>query len=447
MGCEKRRSPRSAISIVLIAVSCQIGGAQVSAASPASSPTLTLKDAVRLALKQNPQVAAARLVSLESDRGSQIARSALLPQAGLRADGAVRQYNFQSVEYKGQPERAGPFQYIEAGPAFSQSLLDVPLIRRYQVFREGARGSRAQESVTREDITSAVVTQYLLVLRAFAIRDAAKARVALAERLYEQARNLQNTGIGLNIDTTRAQVELQNERQNLIEAETLTHTTTYGLAELLDLPRDQEPTLADKLEFFDLPVYDKTTVIASAMAGRPEMRLLASQERIAQLDRKSAGEQRLPRLEFSGFWLYQGSHFNNGIPAYTYQLGLDFPLFTSGRIRAEMARADLERQRVEQSRQLQEARIVREVKSAIDELESARSAVDVANLGLQLANEEVAQAQRRFQAGVTTNVEVVTAQDALARANTNQIEALYRFNQSRANLARATGEVENTYSK
>jgi len=94
-----------------------------------------------------------------------------------------------------------------------------------------------------------------------------------------------------------------------------------------------------------------------------------------------------------------------------------------------------------------EARIVREVRSAIEELEAARKNVDVANLGLQLANDEVAQAERRFAAGVTTNVEVVTAQDALARANSNQIEALYRFNQSRVNLAQATGEVQSTYAK
>ena len=104
------------------------------------------------------------------------------------------------------------------------------------------------------------------------------------------------------------------------------------------------------------------------------------------------------------------------------------------------------RKEVAERKQALEARIVREVKSAIEELESARSAVEVANLGLQLANEEVAQAQRRFAAGITTNVEVVQAQDALARANSNQIEALYRFNQSRANLARAIGEVENTYA-
>jgi outer membrane protein TolC len=59
----------------------------------------------------------------------------------------------------------------------------------------------------------------------------------------------------------------------------------------------------------------------------------------------------------------------------------------------------------------------------------------------------VAQAQRRFQAGVTTNVEVVTAQDALARASDNQIGALYQFNLSRAALAHATGEIEAVYTK
>ena len=112
-----------------------------------------------------------------------------------------------------------------------------------------------------------------------------------------------------------------------------------------------------------------------------------------------------------------------------------------------LPRADLEQKRIEQNRQLLEASIVREVKSAIDDLDAARKNVDVANLGLQLAKDEVAQADRRFAAGVTTNVEVVTAQDALARANSNQIDALYRFNQSRVNLAQALGEVQNTYAK
>jgi len=73
--------------------------------------------------------------------------------------------------------------------------------------------------------------------------------------------------------------------------------------------------------------------------------------------------------------------------------------------------------------------------------------VDVANLGVSLAQEEVSQARDRFQAGVANNIEVVSAQDALARANDNQIDALYRYNQSRADFSHAVGQIEQLYSK
>jgi outer membrane protein TolC len=419
-----------------------------STSAPSTQPIpLTLSAAVQLALKQNPQVVASRLLTLESDRESQISRSALLPQASLTGTGLLAQFNVASIERTARRTTGGPYQMIQAGPAFSQSLLDLPLLRSYQISREGVREARARENLSREDIAASVVTQYILVLRAFAIYDAAKVRVALADRLYEQASNLHKTGIGLTIDTTRAEVELQNERQNLIDAETLTHTTTYILAELLDFPREQEAVVTDKLKFYDLPEIAETAAIDSAFTNRPEMHVLASQQHIANLERKSASEQRLPQISFAGDWLYQGSRFNNGIPAYSYQLDLNVPLFTGGRINAELSRAELEQKRTEQNLQLVETHIVREVRSAIDELEAARKNVDVANLGLQFANDEVAQAERRFAAGVTTNVEVVTAQDALARANSNQIEALYRFNQSRVNLAQATGEVQSTYAK
>jgi outer membrane protein len=78
---------------------------------------------------------------------------------------------------------------------------------------------------------------------------------------------------------------------------------------------------------------------------------------------------------------------------------------------------------------------------------AARSEVDVANQAVGLANEEVTQARDRFQAGVANNIEVISAQDALARANDNQIVALYRYNQARADLARATGQMEAVYAK
>jgi outer membrane protein len=421
--------------------------AQQPPVSPPVALQLTLKQSVQLALKQNPQRMIAQILVQESDRNSQIARSALLPQAHVVASGAINQYNIQSIERAPKREELGPYQIINAGPAFSQTLLDFQKIRAYQIGREGTHQARADEQTTREIVVNAVVDQYLLILRALATRDAANARVVLAQRLYEQATELQKTGIGLNIDTVRANVELQNERQNLIDAETLTHTTKYGLVALLDLPCDQDLEVADRLDFYNVPALDRQALLDQALTSRPEIRSLNSQQRIARLTTDAAGEQRLPSLDFSGFWFYQGSRFNNGIPAYTYAVALEFPIFTGGRIRAEEAHAKLEEQHVAEIRRQLEAQIVNEVKSALDELTAARNSVDVANLGLQLAQEEVAQAERRFAAGVTTNVEVITAQDALARASDNQIGALYQFNLSRASLARATGEIEAMYTK
>src|ERR1700691_3119536 len=294
---------------------------------------------LQLALKQNPQRVIAQLLVSESDRNSQIARAALLPHAGIYASGSLNQYNVQSIERAPKPAELGPFQIIEAGPTFSQSILNFQQIRGYQIGREGTHQARADEQTTREIVVNAVVDQSLQILRALATRDAANARVPLAERLYEQATELQKTGVGLNIDTVRANVELQNERQNLIDAETLTHTTKYGLAALLDLPRDQDLEVTDHLDFYDLPALEKETLLNQALTMRPEIRSLNSQQRIAKLTTDAAGEQRLPQLDFSGFWFYQGSRFGNGIPAYTYELSVQFPLFTGGRLRAAETRA------------------------------------------------------------------------------------------------------------
>ena len=170
-------------------------------------------------------------------------------------------------------------------------------------------------------------------------------------------------------------------------------------------------------------------------------------EEIARLQKKGASESRLPKLNVSGGWGYLGLSLNTSIPTYLYQATVDVPLFTGGRIRAETTRADLELKKVGQERDELRNQIGLEVKTAIAQLESARNEVSVANLGVKLADEEVSQARDRFQAGVANNIEVIQAQDALARANDNQIAALYRYNQSRADLAHAIGQMEALYGK
>jgi outer membrane protein len=165
------------------------------------------------------------------------------------------------------------------------------------------------------------------------------------------------------------------------------------------------------------------------------------------LEKKASQDSRLPTLNFNGNWAYEGSSSTTGIPTYTYQAGVSVPIFTGGRIRAEIVKADLEIQKLQQQEADLRNQIALDVKTALINLDSARSQVVVANLGVQLSKEEVDQARDRFKAGVANNIEVIQAQDSLARANDNQIAALYRFNQARADYARSIGQMEKVYSK
>jgi outer membrane protein len=419
-------------------------------AQDASILHLTLHDAVAMSLKQNPQVQIATLSFAQSQEDKNIARSALLPQAGIEVLDRAARFNLYAEfgsKFPGIPEHAGPFQFFQAGPGVTMPLLDLTLWRRLQAADQGVNASQAQETEVREQIVLLVVSQYLAGMRAGAAVKAAQSRVDLAQALYDQASDLQKNGVGTGIDTLRSNVELQNEKQRLLEAQTQQKVALYGLIRLLNVNPQQEIELVDTPSFYQTPEIDVNGSLEQAYATRPEMKALVAQVHIAELMRRAASESRLPTLNFNGSWGEQGLSAPSAIPAYIYQVTVDVPLFTGGRIHAEITKADLELKRLEQERTDLQNRIALEVKTSRAQLDAARHEVDVANSGVQLAQEEVTEARDRFQAGVANNIEVISAQDALARANDNQIAALYGYNQSRADLSHAIGQIEGLYSK
>ncbi len=411
---------------------------------------LTLREAVQMALKQNPQVQVANLNVAESQENQTIARSALLPQINFDASESLHRVNLAAAFGKKIPQfpgHVGPFWLTQGGPSGSMPIFDLTAWRRWQASKENVNVSRAQELTVREENVQLVVSQYLGSLRAAADVNAAQSRMDLAKALFDQAADLQKNGAGTGIDTLRSNVQYQNERQRLIAAQTALKTTLYGLARLLNVDPYQPVQLGDESEFFQIAAYSADETIERAYASRPEMKTLASQIRSTQLQKQSVRDERLPRLSLNGVWNMQGVSPTTAIPVYTYQASVDVPLFTGGRIKAQTAAADIEVKKLAQQETELKNRIALEVRTAVAQLESAKTEVDVANLSVQLAQEEVTQARDRFQAGVANNIEVITAQDELSRANDSQIAALYRYNQARADLAHATGQMESLYAK
>jgi len=425
---------------------------RLAADAPTQALRLTLDQAVGLALKQNPTAQIAILTAAQSEQDKNIARADLLPQVNATISDEAQKVNLLAqfggkTPFPGFPKTLGPYQVFSAGPTFGGPVFDLTLWKRYQAARETMGASKANSLSAREQVILLVVSQYIGTLRAVANVQASQSRVELAQALYDQAADLQKEGVGTGIDTLRANVELQNEKQRLIQAETDRETFLYGLSRLLNLDPRQPIELGDSLSFFDTPQPEAETSLELALAERQEWKALESQIKAAGSQKKAAQFSRLPSLRFDGDFAYVGTSGNTTLPTYTYQASVNLPIFTGGRIHAEIVRADLEIRKLEQQQADLRNQIALDVKTALLNLSSARNEVQVANLGVVLSKEEVDQARDRFKAGVANNIEVIQAQDALSRANDNQIAALYRFNQARADLARSIGQMEKVYSK
>jgi len=408
---------------------------------------LSLRDAVTMALRQNPQITIANL-NLPQSQESRTTRATLLPNASFSAPETVVRGNIAATlgqTIPGIPGHFGPFCVTEAGPGFSAPVFDLTLWEKWRAAKQDVSASATQQTTAREQNAQLVVSQYLAGLRAEADVNAAKSRVDLAKALLDLATDRQKNGVGTGIDTLRANLQYQNEIQRYSEADRQRKVALYGQSRLLNIDPQQTLELADTSGFFETP-FNSSQTIATAYEQRPKIKGVEAQIRSAEFEKSAAKSRRLPCVSVNGSWNLQGLTPTTMIPAYQ-STAFEVPLFTGGRIQEEMATADMEVRKLEQNERDLRNQVARELKTAMAQVESARAQVDAANLGVNLAKDEVVQARDRFRAGVANNIEVITGQGDLARANDNQIAALYSYNQARADLARATGQMEALYSK
>lgn len=446
-GGQRLTLPNAALGLLLFIVGAQSGMAALQ--NPAiAGRTLTLTGAVDLALKQNLDLQVANIETAKRQQDRQIARSQLLPHIGVDANYALARYNTKAqlgIQPSIIPHGVGPYQAIHVGPIFSIPIFDLTLIRQYQASGHRLLATRADGQTVREETVLLTVSEYMAHLRALASITAAQSRVELADRLAHQAGDLLTEGVASKIDVSRAQVRLSEERQHLIDAESDAKTTLYALKRVLNLSDTEQIEFGDKQDFFSTPALKISDPLSAALMQRPELHSLAESVAAAELAHKAALAESFPKLSFEGAWNEQGQTFSTTFPGYQYRFGVEFPIFSGGRLTAERKRAKLLEQQTEKQLAQERNRISEQVRDGQVELEAALNQVELARQQVKLASEEVLLSQGRFQSGVTDNIEVTAAQDSLARANDAEIGALFRYNVARAQLARAIGSVEQTY--
>ena len=416
---------------------------------------LSLKRAVALALapEGNTNVRLAGEALKQSQSRADEARGALLPNL----DGAFayqdRDVNLQAQGFSAIhlpfpgfafPTLVGPFTTMDARVSATQNVLDLSSLRRYQAAKTGVSASRGDVEATGEQVAAQVALAYLAAVKADADVESATSNVTLSEALLTQANNEKAAGTGTGIEITRARVQLANDRQHLLEAENAKRAAHFRLLRAMNMRLDTQVELTDRLS--DTPVDALTLADAQkqALEIRPDYKAQLDRERSAQFSANATRLERLPSLAAFGDYGASGSGMLNNLPTRTVGISIHVPIFDGGR-RDARREESASQYRAEQARTTDlKEQIGLDVRLALDALASAQDEVTVSKEGLDLSENELAQARRRYEAGVTNSIEVTDAQTRLERARDNQTAALYQYNVARIQLAQAMGKVRST---
>jgi outer membrane protein TolC len=157
---------------------------------------------------------------------------------------------------------------------------------------------------------------------------------------------------------------------------------------------------------------------------------------------KSAQQQKLPTLSVSGDYGALGTTPANVVPTWSATALVRTSVFDGGRIKSDIqkATAALEQRQAE----LEDLRVSveQQIATALLDVRAAAEQVVLATSTVDFAKQALMHAQERFEAGFASNIEVVQAQEALATANTQYINALYAHNIAKLTIARAMGSAE-----
>jgi outer membrane protein TolC len=412
--------------------------------------TLSLEQAIQLGLKRN----LGAVLSGEGERAARgrrlVALSDLLPDIHALVRESSQQNNLAAFGFSGFPgirQIVGPFGVFDARAALTQSLVDVPAWNDARASAKDLEAAQMSYKDARETVVLVVASLYMQAVSGGSRVEAGKAQVALAEAAHQQALDRKNAGLLPAIDVLRAQVEMQAQRQRLIAYENDQQKQILQLARAIGLPDGQAVQLTDKLPYAHAEPIGMEEALTQAYESRMDFRTLESRVKAAEFRVKSARAERLPTLGFRGDYGTLGPTPMNSHGTYSAAVTLDIPVYTGGRVKGEALEAEsmLEQQRA-QLADLR-AQIGFEIRSAMLDLDAASKQVEVSQGTVEVAREQEVQARDRFAAGVTDNLEVVQAQEALAAANESLINSLFSYNLAKASLARSIGGIEQSISR
>ena len=356
------------------------------ASARAEVRTLTLKQAVELALQQNPDVALARLDEQRAALEVQVVREPLLP----------RVYAGSGLAYS----NGFPMSIEGSAPSIVQAKAVRNLYSRPQGFqvaqmRELARGATLSSAQVREEIALKTAVLFLDFEKATRSIELAAKQLDQLRRVEALVRLRIEEGRESEIEGRRAALNAARARQKAGMLERQARRLGSELGALLGLPPAEtlQPAAEERAEL-TLPV-DEAASVSEALRDNPEIRKLESDIAAKNLQARSFRAMRYPKIDLvAQYGLF--SKINNYTDYFrTFQanngqigLSVSVPLFANPQDLAQAAQSEIDRERLAVQLHRTRGRVENETRQAWEEIRQARTSLEIARLDLDVSREQ-----------------------------------------------------------
>lgn len=438
---------------------CLVVGTALLAAASAQSPPapLTLPDAVRIALAKNPLHKAALADTRAASADIKTARSFLLPhlsfsETATRGDDPVyvfgsrlRQQRFTQADFAlnrlNNPLPFGNFSTRFGGTwNLFDSFASWHGLTRARLMDEAAEHDLGR---TEQEIVFQVTRSYYEALLAARQLDVAEHASKTAQAIVERSQGRFESGLVVESDLLTAKVRLASRQQELIRAR---NNQALALAQLnvaMGLPIESLFDLTQPLSEPKLAPLVLQDLESLALTSRPDLKRITA-EQGAQRETVSMAKSAFgPQLNAFAGWemdnptLLAGGGGNNWVGG----MELKINLFQGGARRAELSRQRALQEKATAMKQAAIDNVRLEVRRAYYDLDASRQQVDVAQTSIAQAQDSLRINQDRYETGLITITDLLSAEEAARRSQTDYWDAVSRLRTSYAGLELATGTL------
>lgn len=428
-----------------------------SAQNATEPSSLTLQQAVHIAMEKNPlhKAAIADTKVASSDIGQ--ARSFLMPRFGISESATrgndpvyvfgskLRQQRFTTADFAlNELNTPRPFGNFATRFGASWNLFDSFAswhgLKRARQINEAAAH---QLQRTDQEIVFRVVRAYYEVLLAVKQLEVVGESVKTAQAIADSSRNRFDSGLVVESDLLTAKVRLAERQQQLIQARNHLEMAKAELNSAMGAPIESSFQISDVLAERTLPIPVLQDLETQAIATRPDLRRVTSEESAQHQSVAIAKSSFGPRVNAIAGWEMDNPTFVAGGGGNNWMGGIElqFDIFQGGAKRAELSRQRALEEKAAAMKQAATDGVRLEVRRAYFDVDASRQQVEVARTAIAQAQQSLRINQDRYESGVTTVTDLLGAEDNNRRSQTEYWEAVYRFQTSYAKLELASGTL------